>query len=485
MSQVVAFRRFETSTEAFSTSIHGPSYGLDVYANDPIKASFSTSTGTTRFEGLPVFRISPLGVQIDISSLSNHHPEPGSKLDLSIHIGASIYPFNGVVVSNRVKVGEKDIIGIRWCTEPGTKDATQDRRTGQRWLCGDGFLPTGIAANPVRFNDFIYFSIADISASGVQLTTSLRNKLLIPGMSLDAIVSFPLVGQVSMTLKILNARNRRDNGKETLGLGAQIVTPDKHLNEAIAQYLLQFGRNVSNEDLRAQGLRARSVGSAIEYSFVRTAEEYKEVLALRKLAYSRAGKAPIEGPDETLGDIFDTRARIFLARHHGKAVGTFRLIFFDPEEQTEHERFVKFPENFPRRDEMVNASRLCTHPDYRGSDLFNTIVRQMALAVVQSKKRWLVSGCTPSLLPIYERFGFRGTGIKFKHGDLNAVEEELILWDAWGAIMGTSVGPVIWNKLYSDLFNHLVTSHRIEVDSLTNLRVRAYSTLSPFIKALR
>src|SRR4051812_42075713 len=101
MSEVVAFRRFPISSESYTSKIHGPSSGQDVFPQDPIKATIRTENGKNTGL-LPVYRISPLGIQIDISPLDRvswrDNLVPGSKLDLNVHIGINSYPFSGVVV---------------------------------------------------------------------------------------------------------------------------------------------------------------------------------------------------------------------------------------------------------------------------------------------------------------------------------------------------------------------------------------------------
>lgn len=486
MKEVVGFRRFSNDLAVYDSPIHFPSYPVDVRPDDAIKAWVKT-LATPEFVGpISVYRISPLGIEIDMTSMKEevNYPylEVGSTLDLKVRVGNDESSFVGLIVTGRTEFDGKILIGIRWCQSPLTGKSSNNRRQYERWLCGDGFLPTGIAPNPSKFNDFIYFSVVDISVDGMQLTTSFRNKLLIPGMVLDSIVSFPLVGQISIRLKLINARVRRNNEKDMLVLGVIFVAPDRQVKEAVGQYVMQFGPKVTPELLRSFGLKPKSVASSLAFSFVRTAEEYREVLALRKLAYEKAGKIEKSVTVEGMGDLYDTRSRIFLARHKGKAVGSFRLIFFEPHEETEHERFVKFPREFPRRDEMLNASRLCTHPEYRGSDLLFSLMQYMALSVIQSKKRWMVSGCTPELLKIYQRFGFKGTGICFKHGDLASVEEELVLWDVTGSVTGENVGPVVWNRTYSELYSHLISSRQIEISPMTSLRLKCYSFLKPLIQ---
>ena len=483
MSDIISFRHFAPTSERTMAQIHSPFNPAEVYNGDPIVAQVTlrNSENKTSFE-LPVVRISPLGIELELPSDPQSSASQiinGTPIDLTVRISNQTSEFFGLVVVSRHPERNRQLIGIRWCQETERKDPKVERRRATRWLCGEDFLPTGIAPNPTRFNDFVYFRVKDISKEGLQLSTSLRNKFLIPGMRLEAMVSFPMVGQVALHLKIKNTYIRSIEGKDYLSLGAEILDTDEKTLGTIGQYILQFGPSNSTATLKNEGLHIQSVSSALDFSFVKTADEYREVLELRKLTYGACGKIDNDLPAEKTGDIFDTRSRILTARHHGTLVGSLRLMFHDPEDTTEHEQFVKLPENFPRKDEIVEVTRVCTRPDYRGSDLFYALMKQLPIIVLQSKRRWLLGSATTSLMPIYKKIGYEGTNITYSHKDLGNEPHEILLGDIPKITAGVGVGAAIWNELYSDVSDYLVGNNDIDLDPIMNLRINIYRALAP------
>ena len=483
MSNVLEFRKFAPPPEEEMRIIHSPFNPADVHSTDPLSAEVlvQASGFKSRF---PVYRISPLGVELDCRSISGEDCsemiKAGSQIDLRMQIGKHQSEFNGLVVATKHHEAERDLFGVRWCQVVEPRNVDVERRKLTRWLCGDEFLPTGIAPNPTRFNDYVYFKVHDISKEGMQISTSLRNKFLIRGMVLEAMASFPMVGQVQVNLKILNARIRSVDGRELLSLGTEVVDPDRRVLETIGQYLLQFGSNTTAIDLKREGLPVRSVATALDFSFVKTAEDYNDVLRLRKLAYSAGEKIDPNTRIEEMGDIFDSRARIVMARHMGKSVGSLRLMFHDPEDLMEHEQFTTLPNDFPRKDELVEVTRVCTDPAYRGSDLFYALMKQMILAIAQSKRRWLVGSATVNLWPLYRKMGFHSTGIKYCHEHIGNEEHEIFLGDVPKMISGVGVGPALWNELYADVSDYLRDLHGFEFDPMMNVRMATYRALKPF-----
>jgi predicted GNAT family N-acyltransferase len=173
-----------------------------------------------------------------------------------------------------------------------------------------------------------------------------------------------------------------------------------------------------------------SVAAAAEYKYVKTADEYRKVLDLRKLAYSGVGKVDKDANPEVMGDIYDTKSRILMASINGRVVGSHRITFHGPGEKNEYEEFVTLPPNFPDRNEVLVLSRICTDPEFRGSGLFYGLFRRCISAAIEYKRRYILGGCTANLLPLYKKIGFKEQGIFFEHGNLQGAKEQIILADA-------------------------------------------------------
>ena len=475
----IGIRPFNKLPEEGIVAVHDPLSPAEIYSGQLITACLRNRGDKDFTRQLPVYRLSPLGAELDVSSLPIDQIKVGCEIDLRLDIGKQKCDFFGIAVASVHDENGRRLIGVRWCQRQQVDSQDEDRRKFTRWLCSDRFLPSGMAPNPARFNDFVYFTVTDISNRGMQLVTSLRNKFLIPGMVLEAGVSFPMVGQLTVHLRIINARIKSENGKDYLALGVQILSSSPEILETIGQYLMQFGPPLSVADLKASGLFVRSMESAVNFKFVKTAEEYKEILALRKLAYSMTGKFDASSDSENMGDFFDSKSRILLAKHKDTVVGSLRITFQGPEEQNEYDAFVTFPDAFPRRDEIAVLSRICTHPSYRGSDLFYGLMRQCVLTVLQSRRRYILGGCSESLLPLYKKVGFKPQNLYYQHAALNGVREQIIIADVHGILSGAGTSLAVWNEIYSDLTSYISHLYEVPFDPAMNLRLALYRAASP------
>ena len=391
-------------------NIHGPSHPDSVYSGAHIEAKISYTVDDKKHSiTLPVWRISPLGIELKISN--EHSAEmtalsTGNMIDLVIYLSKEKCEFKGIVIKSVVRINDYELLGIRWCEKEDDDKKNKfhlEQRFFPRWLCGIEFLPSGIVANPYKFNDFIHFQVRDISPNGMQIVTSLRNKYLVPGMTLESMISFPMVAQIKVDLKICNVRITTSNGKDYLALGTKMISEDKKMKEVIGQYVFQFGSKTSIEELKKWGLQVNKASDGVEFSYVRTEDDFLKVLKLRKLAYAGAGKIPADYDTNELADIFDTRSRIIMGTYRGQLVATARLIFHEEDDELEHERFMKLPKDFPRNDELIEVTRFCTHPDFRGSNLFYRLLQHIVLTTLQSKRRYLVSSATLKLSKVYQK----------------------------------------------------------------------------------
>ena len=170
----------ETGIE--SNLVHSPFYPADVRQGDPITASLRVIPGE-KSTTMAVWRLSPFGIELVADP--NVSIPSGSEIDLTLTLGRQQSRFTGLVVTSRHRSKGRELIGIRWYQTPDAHESgAEERRSTSRWLCGSEFLPTGVAPNPARFNDFIHFRVRDLSSTGMQLVTSLRNKFIVPGMQI-------------------------------------------------------------------------------------------------------------------------------------------------------------------------------------------------------------------------------------------------------------------------------------------------------------
>ncbi len=469
-----------------AADIHSPFIPFEVYQGENIKAVVRIPNSDTVFE-LPVWRMSPLGIELAIDSTTGSQFQMGHALDLELTIKKQKCSFKGLVVSQQGRERNVDLIGIRWFAEQQTQNTPgSERRSHRRWLCGEEFLPTGIAPNPLRFGDFIHFRIKDLSKGGLRIFTSLRNRYIIPGMELTTTISFPMFGQAQVRVKVIDVRVQSDRGKDFLSIGASLINPQRSLLSMIANYVLQFSPNTNIDDVKSDSLLPKTVADKVSYSYAKTKEDFEEVLKLRLVAYRQSGKIDPNRTAEEMGDSFDTRSRILMARYRGKLVSTMRIMFHDSEDSLEHERFAKIPDWFPRKDEFVEVTRFCIDPHWQGGDLIFGMMRQLFLVMAHAGRRYAVSSATKDMMDsFYLKFGAQLVGDPFRHGDLADHDHYLFLFDISKVIKGQTVGPILWNLLLADVYDYVVSNDYYSQDPLTAVRIRFYRLFRPLADLLR
>lgn len=475
-------KSFDPSTE---NPVHAPFMPLNVRPGDRISAKVTLTSASTQevlCKDVIVWRLSPFGIEFICDTPDI---DVGASLNLELSLNKHRCEFSGMVVSHVAKAHGHRLLGVRWCENPGQAVPLHDRRLSRRWICGNEFLPTGMAPNPMKFDDFIHFRVKDFSRTGMQVLTSMRNKLLVPGMKLESILTFPMMGQAKIDFVIKNARIVSSEGRSDLSLGVHFVDLNPRAVELISQYVLQFGPPTTVEELRDENLPVRSVTQSIDYAFVRSADDYEQVLRLRHECYSAAGKLPPGAKPADTADIFDTHARILVAKYRGKVVGSLRIVFPDGESPLEHEQFFDLPAHFPRQDELVEVSRVCTSPDFRGSDLLMGMFRRCTLTILQSKRRYTLGSSTEKLLPHYKKLGLIPTDIKYAHTGLGGEEHTVFIGDNYGVVVGQNVGPLVWNAMYAELFHYLSRQDIISFGSAVNVRLAMYRLFRPVAYALQ
>lgn len=450
---------------------------MDIYPGDRVTAQIKNGTADGEWTECRVWRISPLGIEILQDNMPPLDPSTGVSLSLSL---GDVTSLMWGVIANVREQDKGSIISIRFVENtPSAHYDGKDRRNKPRWICSDHFHPTCVWAHPARFNEFVYARVKDISAEGLRLSTSLRNKFIVKGALFDSILNLPLVGQISTRFAVENISIQTENGRDYLSLGVSFEDLSKENRTQFGQYLSQFARDVTPRDLARYGFAPSSAKNAVTFSFVRSEEEYREVLTLRYNTYSAAGKVPSEATLNDMGTSYDTRSRILIGTYGGKIVATATLVFHEYHDRMEIEESVDWPAHFPRKENCVEVIRTCTDPSFRGTDLLLGLFHHIALTVAQAGRRYIVFGTTPTLLPIYENIGMKATDITYEHDTLNGAKHRVVLGDIPTVLGGKTLNPIFWNAVWGDLTEHMLRSGHLKLNRLDILRVRFYRLFRP------
>ena len=434
-------------------------------------------------ESCHVSKMSPLGYRVE-------WPE-GKRIDAS-WLGATVelkvvfpdkqvFIRRGVVVDVSSDARLPQEASIRMIDADAPRLPQIERRRQARWLCSDDFHPTGVASNPAKSNDFILFRVLDISRSGIRLITSLRNNFITRGMRLDVIVSFPMVSQITLGLTVQNLAFISQDEKEYLSIGAEINGLTPRQSSVVAQYVAQFGDVESLRELRESGFDKTGIAGSIEFSVVRTEEDYREVLNLRHLAYLADNKIASAASVHDVSDIHDSHARILMCKFRGKTIATARLTFHEVGDTTEHEEFLAWGSDFPRREESVEVTRACTHPDFRRTGLFFALLRYVAITATQAGRMWVVTSSTEDLVPMYQYIGLRDIGLRYSHPELNDLKHAVLIGSMLDGLSGRSVGPTAWNQIWRHALPYMSNSNSISQDTVSGMRIALYRLMGPLL----
>ena len=462
--------------------IHSDIRPADIRTNDRIVARIrKRAHENSDYVQLRVWRLSPLGVEL-LQPAGETRLSRGDPVDLEIVLAGQRATFQGLVVDLVQRKDEQEIIGIRLSRRDSGETVSTNRRKAVRWLCSDEFFPTCMAPTPGRFDDFIYFQIRDISHDGLQLVCSLRNKFLIPGMGLSLTAVFPFGSVVSIRIELTRVGITSIGGRDRLVVGSKYVELSAYAKQALGQYLIQFSNVDSLEALREAGLAPKSLALGVDFYNLKNEEDYLEVLELRRLAHTLDQNLKREVTALEMGDINDARARIVIGKYRGRVVATARIRYNEMDQPMEHEAHVPWPKELPRRDQIIEISRVATHPDFRRNDLLAALIRHICDNVIQSDRPWLIFSCLDKMIPFYEKLGFRQTGLR--HTEPIWKEDRVLnvmVVNILDMVVGRNVNPFYWNVVWRQVANLLVEQNVIRLTGMDKVRMLVYKAVAPVV----
>jgi hypothetical protein len=463
------------------TGVHGIITPEAIRENDPITARIRLPS-TPWLNPLRVWSLSPLGIEVFPAGLNGIRN--GEIVEVEVTFGRQSINYKGFIVrpsETQLTSDRANLIGVRFTQKDNPSLSGIERRGASRWICSKEYDPVAIAANPMKFNDFLYFRVKDISKTGIRAATSLRNKFILPGMQLELQVSLPMTSTITMRAKVERLSLISDDGDPMLEVGFSFGQLGIQQRRAIGQYLIQFAENATLESIKGDGFFPASLTKSVDYSYIRSDEEYLEVLDLRLRANKAVGKVPPDyGPDD-MADIYDTRSRIIVGKFRGKIIGTIRVTFCEENQRLEHELYTPLPEDFPRGHSVLECSRAATDPMYRGSDLWTTLLQHVAILALIARREWTLISTTGELVNMYVRIGFKDSGITYVHPTYPGVTQHILLINVIDAVNGIGVGPIYWNVIWKDVARFVSDQGRLT----TGTKVKIYSLFSPIAGMLR
>ena len=463
---------------ASENKLHGEISPADIRPQDSVSCWIRHLDSLEEPIQVQVWQLSPLGIALVCPADVGDRFESGTLVKLSLLISGQRSSHTGVVVEHFPSETNTPLFGVRFVVAPA-ENSRSDRRGSTRWLCSNSFLPTSMAATPGKFDDFMYFQITDISQSGARLLTSLRNKYLVPGMRLSLTTVFPMGSVALIPVNITRVSVTSLAGRDRLVVGVSFEELSELARRAIGQYLLQFGADaVSSKELQEAGFIPSSIALGVDFRNVQSDVDYESVLQLRLRAHMRDGNVE-QGVDHwQLGDRQDANSRIIAGFYKGKVVATARLQFDGFEDLALVDGQVGWPKELPRRDEIIEVSRVATDPGFRAGDLLAALFRICCVNVVNEQRPWILISCLEGMVPFYEKLGFVNTGVK--HSEPLWVDDRVLtvmVANSLETMLGRRVNPFYWNFVYSPAAEQLQRSGVLRPKGMDRIRIKVFRLL--------
>ncbi len=332
-----------------------------------------------------------------------------------------------------------------------------DRRKTERVRVLGGFAPQASCAHPYEFDVFLVFKVLEITATGATLSTSAGNHSLLRGSQLkDLQIYFPTIGMAVVDADVQHLR--QDAQGPGIRIGVWFTKVDGAFAPSVIKYLLNFGDfsgPASIQTIRRAGFSPKRLKTHIQFGTVKSPEDYRQVLELRKLAYTRSGKMDPNTSTDSMSDIYDLNSKIIVARHRGEVVGSVRITFCAKEaDRFELDASIELPKNL-NRGRTAEISRLCVSDDFENTDLVLGLFERGTELVNKAGIEHIITSCIEEMLPFYKKIAFYPTGKRFQLATLNNIPHYLLLHDCRSHQVSFRLNPVYWHYTFRNIVGHL------------------------------
>jgi hypothetical protein len=238
-------------------------------------------------------------------------------------------------------------------------------------------------------------------------------------------------------------------------------------------------------DLRRLGFDLKNVSNGFRFRFVKTQDEYEEVLKLRYKSYLQAGKVDETKTFLDMGTSLDHLSRIIVAYHGSRLVGSVAVAFPDSDDlvlDTEKAFPNGYPNPMPAKTKMIEIARLCTDSDYRRSDLLLRILEYTYKVFVCGNREFVISSADDILWPLYKRIGFKKTGMSYAHPYLAGVIHHVIIGSRKEPDKAAGVSILAWLYVWRDMNRFLRGTRSLRLNSFQKTKIKFLETIGKLFR---
>jgi predicted GNAT family N-acyltransferase len=134
-----------------------------------------------------------------------------------------------------------------------------------------------------------------------------------------------------------------------------------------------------------------------------------------------------------------------------QVVATGRIVFNEHHSEAEHDSLVNLPE-YIKKSGFIEASRFATHPEFRGGNLFPSLIQQIMKVALENNISWVVSNCEDSLVNIYLRFGLKLQNESFYTSFMGEKRLNLFFSNVRHLFLCKGVSLLYWSITYHDIY---------------------------------
>lgn len=439
-----------------------------VRTQDRIAARFRPVTVESEYEDSRVWGLNPFGIEL-ISPMCYEGLGAGQRVQVDLVLFGQRTKFDGVIAGKETLMKQGVLLTIRFLYEDEPRDQ-RPQRTGTRWLCSDKFLPVGVAPSPTYFDDWMYFHVRDISGSGMLLSTSLRNKYILPGTCLKIALMFPASGNTTVEFHIRRVGVVSEGGGDLLQVGGSFEGIEPKSRVVIGQYLIQFAPHAMLEELKSAKFVPESLFRGVTIRYAKSDDEYRRVLNLRYEANKASDQIGSAVSGEDLSESDDARSRILLATRGSDDVATIRIRFPGLEDQIEAEKYLSWPASLPRRDEFFEVSRLAISPAYRGRDVMPSVFHCVLLSAIGADRPWITVSAMEKYISFYKKIGFVETGLKYRDPRWSN-ELHVLVMNGMEAMKGKGTSIFYWNLIWSPVLRDFQRDGVVVLKGMERVRI--------------
>jgi Acetyltransferase (GNAT) domain len=319
--------------------------------------------------------------------------------------------------------------------------------------------------------------VRSISRNHLELELADGDMLVCPGLELELAFSPESVHEEALTAvvdRVLSGDSERPT------VLASITALPRKAERRLVDHLIRLCGS-SPARIRSAKLAVRHIARHCTFRCVKTHEEYMEVLELRFKAYKAAGKLK---ETQTVMDMrapLDPISRILTVYHGRTLIGSVALAFPEYESvplDTERALAGGYPSHVPEKRRMIEVSRLCTEPAYRGTDLLVRIFQHVYRVAMTSDREFFISSTDDKLWPLYKRLGFVKLGVSYDHPYLAGIPHHLMLLRRRTLSEASGIGPANWNHLFRDMTEYIDKTQEVRRPWLARVKLFAYRAIA-------